>query len=67
MLKQVNFATIMFYYGLVQANILGIIILGMYAWTFKIPFNYDNWYIYGELIIASIANVAGLSSILIAY
>ena len=31
------------------------------------PFNYDNWYIYGELIIASIANVAGLSSILIAY
>ena len=57
----------MFYYGLFSAHIFGLIILGICAFTKKVPFIYDSWYIYLELFIAGAANVAGLSSILIAY
>ena len=67
MLKRVNFATIMFYYGLFSAHIFGFIILGMCVFSKKVPFIYDSWYIYLELFLAGAANVAGLSSILIAY
>ena len=56
----------MFSYGFLQAHIYGFILLGIYAWTNRLPFIYDSWYIYGELLIANFLNVVGLSGILIA-
>ena len=65
-LKRVNFAVIMFNYGFLQANIFGFILLGIYAWTNRLPCIYDSWTIYGELLIANILNLVGLGGILIA-
>ena len=56
----------MFNYGFLQANIFGFILLGIYAWTNRLPCIYDTWYIYGELLIANISNLVGLGGILIA-
>lgn len=56
----------MFSYGLLQAHIYGFILLGICAWTNRLPFIYDSWCIYGELLIANILSVAGLSGLLIA-
>ena len=66
-LKQVNFAVIMFNYGLIQALIFGFILLGIYAQNTRLPFNYDSISTYTELLISNLANVAGLSLVLIAY
>lgn len=66
-LKQVNFAVIMFNYGLIQALIFGFILLGIYAQNTRLPFNYDSISTYAELLISNLANVAGLSLVLIAY
>ena len=66
-LKQVNFAVIMFNYGLTQALIFGFILLGLYTQNTRLPFNYDSFTTYAELLISNLANVAGLSLILVAY
>lgn len=66
-LKRANFSSIMFHYGFVQALIQGVILVGIYIWTGKLPFIYDSWSIYGTIFIAIIANISGLSLILVAY
>ena len=57
----------MFNYGFMQAHIQGFLLLGIYMLTNKVPFIYDSWRLYVEILIASLANIAGLSMILVAY
>ena len=65
-LKRANFSSIMFHYGFVQALIQGVILVGIYLWTGNHPFIYNSWRIYGKILFAVIANISGLSMILVA-
>ena len=57
----------MFHYGFVQGIIQGVILVSIYLLTGRPPFIYDSWSIYGKILIAIIANISGLSMILVAY
>ena len=66
-LKQVNSSVIMFNYGLTQAQILSFILVGIYMSKNRIPFIYESWHVYRDILIANIISVAGNFLLLIAY
>ena len=60
-LKEINFAVIQFNYALLSTTTMAIIILVFFLKSGKIPFNYSSWWIYVEILIASICNMLAQS------
>ena len=58
-LRQVNFAIIQFNYALMASSVMGISLFAFYLRDGKIPFIYNSWFIYLEILIASFLNMVG--------
>ena len=45
---------------------MGVILLVIYLKSGRVPFLYDSWLIYGEILVASVLNMAGYNLFTIA-
>ena len=60
-LKEINFAVIQFNYALLSTTVMAIIILVLYIRTGHAPFNYTSWWVYAEILVASLCNMLAQS------